>query len=117
MREVFLKQNKTSLYINIKFCVVYESGRWTNNPVSVYALEDCLYGVVKLTKNTDNDEHGYSGYVFDFIHIQVFSLSFDGIGKNVVVICADNSLSANVDVLGFGNGSTDELDDHIRKII
>ena len=55
--------------------------------------------------------------MFDFIHIQVFSLSVDGIRKNVVVICADNSLSAHVDVSIFGKGSTDELDDHIRKRI
>ena len=65
-----------------------------------------MCGVVELTKNTDNDDQGYSGYVFDFIHIQ---------GKNVVVICADNSLSAHVDVSVFGQGSTDELDDHIIK--
>ena len=76
-----------------------------------------MCGVVKLTKNADNAKYGCSGYVFDFIHIQVFSLSVDGIGKNVVVICADNSLSAHVDVSVFGKGSTDELDDHIRKII
>ena len=74
-----------------------------------------MCGVVELTKNTDNDEQGYRGYVFDFIHIQVFSLSVDAIGKNVVVICVDNSLSAHVDVSVFGKGSTDELDDHIIK--
>ena len=67
-----------------------------------------------MTKNADNDKYGYSGYVFDFIHIQVFSLSVDGIGKNVIVICAENSLSAQ---LVFRKGSTDELDDHVRKII
>ena len=60
------------MYINIKICVIYESDRWTHNPLSVFELDDCLWGVVKLTKNTDNDKYGYRGYVFDFIHVQLF---------------------------------------------
>ena len=42
----------------------------------MFALDDCLWGVAKLTKNTDNDKYGYSGYVFDFIHVQPFRYQF-----------------------------------------
>ena len=29
-----------------------------------------------INKNTDNDKYGYSGYVFDFIHVQPFRYQF-----------------------------------------
>ena len=73
------------MYINIKFYVIYESDKWTHNPLSVFALDDYLWGVAKLTKNTDNDKYGYSGYVFDFIHVQHFHYQFMELAKMLLL--------------------------------
>ena len=37
-------------------------------------LENCLFGAVKLTKNTDIDKYGYSGYGIGFDRHGIFSL-------------------------------------------
>ena len=62
-----LKQDKITFdhgkMINIY--IVYEIERKVN--ISSYpALENCLFGAVKLTKHVDADLYKYSGYVIGF---------------------------------------------------
>ena len=45
--------------------IVYELGASTSNH-NDSTLKNCLFGAVYLTKNTDIDKYGYSGYGIGF---------------------------------------------------
>ena len=45
-------------------------------------LQNCLFGAVKLTKNTDVDKHQYSGYGIGFDSRGRFTHPSGGDGKN-----------------------------------
>ena len=59
-------------------------------------LESCLFGVVKLTKNSDVDKYKYSGYDILFDAKGSFSLPSGGYGKNVVIFRVDMSSSTHI---------------------
>ena len=46
-----------------------------------FTLKDCLFGGVKLSKNTDPDKYVYTGYGMGFDSRSVFSLPNGNIGK------------------------------------
>ena len=78
------------------------------------ALENCLFGSVKLTKNADIDKYGYSGYGIGFDRETSFSFGNE-IGKNVIIFGVDMSLSAKIDnmkkdILILGKGPTQGLE-------
>ena len=71
------------------------------------ALENCLFGAIKLTKNADVDKYKYSGYGIGFDSRGSFSHPSGGDGKNVIIFGADmsssphaNNKANNVLVLG-----------------
>ena len=53
------------------------SGSNTNDPT----LKNYLFGAVTLTKNTDIDKYGYSGYGFGFNRRSSFSFPNGGLAK------------------------------------
>ena len=57
-----LKTRRSSIY-SYKCCkfIVYELDTWVRNLNTKFALGDCLFGTVNLTKNTDPDKYRYSG--------------------------------------------------------
>ena len=55
-----------------------------------------MFGSVKLTKNTDIDKYGYSGYGIGFDRETSFSFGND-IGKNVIIFGVDMSSSSNIE--------------------
>ena len=55
-------------------------------------MENCLFGSVKLIKNTNIDKHGYSGYGIGFNRRTPFSIGND-IGRNVITFRVDMSSS------------------------
>ena len=59
--------------------------------------KNCLFGVVTLTKNTDIDKYGYSGYGIGFDRRWSFSFPGGGFGQNVLIFGADMSSSAHID--------------------
>ena len=64
--------------------IVYElgaSGSRNNYP----ALKNCLFGAVTLTKNTDIDKYGYSGYGTGFDRRSSFSFPGGWFGQNVLI--------------------------------
>ena len=76
---------------------------------------------VKLTKNADLDKYGCCGYVIGFDSRSQFSLLGGEWGKNVVAFGVNNTLSVHPDIrkkdiLDFGEGPTDVLDDTTIKI-
>ena len=97
----------------VNIYIVYEI---TNkNSISDYpALEDCLFGSVKLTKNSDIDKYKYSGYAIGFDRRDKFSFG-DGFGQNVIIFGADMSSSIHANnktenILVLGKGFTQGLD-------
>ena len=70
--------------------IVYEI---TDNFNASYypAVENCLFGPVKLTKNTDIDKYGYSGHGIGFDRKGFFSHPSGGTGRNVIIFGVDMS--------------------------
>ena len=72
-----LKQSKISL---VNIYIVYELGASTSHNDDP-TLENCLFGAVTLTKNTDIDKYGYSGYGIGFDRRSRFSFPGGGFGQ------------------------------------
>ena len=93
--------------------IVYELGA-SSSSVNDPTLKSCLFGAVTLTKNSDIDKYGYSGYGIGFDRRGSFSFPSGGIGENVLIFGVDMSFSAHVDnkkkdVLVLGIGPTQGL--------
>ena len=110
-----LKQTKIS-YTNgkvVNIYIVYElsaSGSNNNDP----SLKNCLFGAVTLTKNTDIEKYGYSGYGIGFDRSS-FTFPGGGFSQNVLIFGVDMSSSAHIDnkkkdILLLGKGPTQGLE-------
>ena len=64
--------------------VVYELGASSSND-SDSTLKNCLFGGVTLTKNTDIDKYGYSGYGIGFDRRSSFLFPSGGFGQNIII--------------------------------
>ena len=76
--------------------IAYELGASSshnNDPT----LKNCLFGAVTLTKNSDIDKYGYSGYGTGFDRRSSFSFPGGGFGQNVLIFGVDMSFSAHID--------------------
>ena len=103
----YTHQNILNIYI------VYELGASTsyNNPT----LKNCLFAAVTLTKNTDIEKYGYSGYGICFDRRSSFSFPAGEFGQNVLIFSVDMSSSAHInikkkDILVLGMGPTQGLE-------
>ena len=63
-----LKTKKTLLILLLIefFFIVYELDIWSLDLNTDFTLKACLFGDVKLAKNTDPDKHVYTGYGIRF---------------------------------------------------
>ena len=57
-----IKQNKFTF--NKKILNIYDLDSNLNNFNPI--LENCLFGAIKITKNSDKDKYKYGGYGFGF---------------------------------------------------
>ena len=78
-------------------------------------LKNCLFGAFSLTKNTDIDKYGYSGYGIGFDRRSSFSFPSGGFGQNVLIFGVGMSSSAHIDnktknILVLGKGPTQGLE-------
>ena len=93
-----LKQDKI-IYTHgkkINIYIVYEISK--NYNISSYpTLEDCLFGAVSLTKNTNIDKYKYSGYCIEYERHGLFSHPIGGTGRNVIIFGVDMSASTKID--------------------
>ena len=93
---------------------VYEISKNIN--ISDYpTLENCFLGAVSLTKNTDIDRYGYSGYGIAFDRHGIFSFPGTGLGRNVIMFRVDMSSSTKTDnrkkdILILGKGPAQGLE-------
>ena len=77
-------------------------------------LENCLFGVVKLTKHVDVGQYKYSGYGIGFDRKGSYSIGNE-IGRNVIIFGVDMSSSTHTDdkkkdILILGKGPTERLE-------
>ena len=79
-----LKQDKTTYTHKkiVKIYIVYEINKNENTRSSYPTLENCLFGAVSLTKNSNIDKYKYSGYGIGFNIDGTFSFSGTGLGIN-----------------------------------
>ena len=80
-----------------------------------FTLGDYLFGVVKLTRNTDPDKLKYSGCGTEFDSRTQSSWADGSIGKNVIIFGVDNRSfmhidSINKNILVLGEVPTQGLD-------
>ena len=98
----------------VNIYIVYEmgaSGSNNNDPT----LKHCLFGAVTLTKNTDIEKYGYSGYGIGFDRISSSSFPGSGFGQNVLIFGANMSSSTHInnkkkDILVLGKGPTQRVE-------
>ena len=93
-----LKQSKSSYnhgnVVNIS--IVYELGA-SSSSTSDPTLKNCLFGAVTLTKNTDIEKYGYSGYGIGFDRRSIFSFLGSEFGQSVLILGVELSSSAHID--------------------
>ena len=82
-------KHKVNVYI------VYELGASSSND-SDPIRKNCLFGAITLTKNTDIDKYGCSGYGIRFDRRSSFSFPGGGFGQKVLIFEADMSSSAHI---------------------
>ena len=63
-------------------------------------LKNCLFGAVTLTKNTDIEKYGYSGYGIGFDRRSSFSFPGGGFGQNILIFGVDMSSPVHIDNRG-----------------
>ena len=91
----------------VNIYIVYETT--PDAKTSNITLENCLFGAMKLTKNSDIGKYKYSGYGIGFDSGGSFSHPRGGNGTNVIIFGADlsnlghaNNKVNNILVLGKG---------------
>ena len=93
-----MKQDKVTFNHGkvVNIYIVYEISRSIN--ISDYpTLENCLFGVVTLTKNTDISKYKYSGYENRFDSHGNFSFPGTGLRRNLKIFGIDMSSSTKID--------------------
>ena len=110
-----LKQDKVTYNHGpiVNFYIVYTLNTYINT--SGVTLENCFFGAVNLTRNTDIDKYKYSGYGIGFDSKGTFSHSNRGFGKNVIIFGADMSSSVHANnktrsILVFGKDFMQGID-------
>ena len=94
----------------VNIYIVYEQGASTSN-YNDPTLKNCLFDAVTLTKTTDIERYGYSGYGIGFDRRSSFSFSNGGFGQNLLIFGEDMSSAAHIDnktkdILVLGKGPT-----------
>ena len=79
-----MKQDKTTYTHEkiVKIYIVYEINKNENTTSSYPTLENCLFGAVSLTKNSNIDKYKYSGYGIGFNIDGTFLFSGAALGIN-----------------------------------
>ena len=112
-----LKQSNKPSYTHRKIVniyTVYELGATSSNDNDP-TLKNCLFGAVALTKNSDIEKYGYSGYGIGFDRRSSFSFPIGGYGQNILIFGVYMSSSPHIDnkkkdILVLGKGPTQGLE-------
>ena len=74
---------------------------------TLFTLNNCLFGSVKLTNNADSDKHKYSRYDIGFDSPSEFLFTDGRMGKNVITFGEVHIDYKNKDILTSGEGIKD----------
>ena len=74
----------------------YELGA-SSSSSSDPTLKNCLFVVVTLTRNTDIEKYGYSGFGIGLDRRSSFTFPGGGFGQNVLIFGVDMSFYAHID--------------------
>ena len=110
--KIYIPKQVTNLDIS------YTLGPQLRNLNTDFSLGNCLFGVVRLTKNADLDKYKYAGYGIGFDSCSELFFTDWSNGKNVITFGADMSSPVHVDnkgkdILILGEEPTQGLDDTI----
>ena len=92
--NISIPKNVINLYIS------YKLGPQLRILNTDFTLGNCLFGSVKLTKNSDVDKYKYCGYGLGFDSRSKFSLPDGSMGRNVVIFGDDLNPSVYIDNKG-----------------
>ena len=84
----------------INLYISYTLGLQLRNLNTEFALGNCLFGSVKLTKNADLDKYKYTGYSIGLDSCSEFLFTDGSYGKNIIIFGVDMSSSVHVDCKG-----------------
>ena len=92
-----LKQDKLIFHHGrvVHIYIVYELSA-SSSSNSDLTLKNCLFGAVTLTKNTDIEKYGYSGYAIGFDRRSSFSVPGGGFDQNILLFGVDMSSSPHM---------------------
>ena len=82
--------------------IVHELDSWPRDLNIDFALEGCLFGCVKLTKNADPDKYSYSGYGIGFDTPGQYSLPDGSVGVDISSYVHIDNKGNNILILGKG---------------
>ena len=77
--------------------IIYELDIWWQDLSAGFTLKDCLFGAVKLTKNTDQDKCSYWEYGTGLNSRSLFSIPNFDYGRNFVLFGVDKSSPVHID--------------------
>ena len=109
-----IKQNKSTFNRKIvTIYIVYDQN--SNSNYFDSTLQNCLFGAVRRTKNSDIDKYKYTGNGIGFDSEGSF-LHSNGLGRNAIIFGADMSSSSHANIktiyiLVLGRGFILEIDD------
>ena len=98
----------------INLYISYILGLHLRNTKTDFTLNNCLFGSVKLAKNTDPDKSKDNGYGIEFDSHSECSFTDGKIGRNTIIFGVNMSLSVDVDnkgkdILFLAEGQTQGL--------
>ena len=110
INNIYIPKKEINLYIS------YTLAPWLRNLNTDFALNNCLIGSVKVTKNANPDNYKHRGYRIGYDFRSKFLLTDGGKGKNFITFGADMGSSVRIenktkDILILVEGPTQELDD------
>ena len=99
----------------INVYIVYDLTSTTNYN-SDFTLENCLFGSVKIIKNTDVNKYTYFGYGIGFDGKGVFTHPTGSFGNNAIIFRVGMSIIMliikKIDILILGKDPTQGLEEH-----
>ena len=93
----YVKENKSIYPVKsvMNIDIVYSLDPISNTRNTDFTAQNCLFGAVKLTKNTDTSNYEYVGYGICFDEGSNFSVGNITNGKNIIILGCDASSSSH----------------------
>ena len=98
--DTLIKNNISISKKVINLYISYTLGHQLRNLNTDFTLSNCIFGSVKLTKNTDLDKYKYTGYGIGFDSGLELLFTDGSYRRNVIIFGAYMSASVDIDNKG-----------------